>query len=204
MKKLTTLAVLALVALTPLCAQTSRKDSAKAGKEAAVAAKTLKREGFKMVGLGDMQASLQQYIIKARGGCVEVVGTSEGCMSSNLAQLTAVNNAANMYAVNAGGAVRGRIVSTASSLTGKQVDEVVASFERLVLKDIHGELVPYVVVVKEKKGTYAARAYCLVDPQPSLRVRKLAIEAALEEQAMAEEYGSLISDWIDEGFEKAE
>lgn len=202
MKKLMIIAAAALVALAPLYAETSKKDIANARKEAATAAKRLHREGYKTVELGDVETRLEKFFLKTYAGCTQVVGTAEKCVTSNLAQLTAVNNAANMYALNAGGVVRGRIVSSTSSLTGTQIDELVSSFERIIQKEIRGELVQYVIAVKEKKGVYAARAYCLVDPQASIRVKRLAIEAALEEQALSQQYGSLISDWIDEGFAK--
>ena len=73
-----------------------------------------------------------------------------------------------------------------------------ASFERLVEKRIGGELMPYVVAFKTKKGVTSARAYCLVDIAEAYKARKEAMEMAL-----AEQYGSMVSDWIDEGFDKA-
>ena len=202
MKKIILIAAAALVALAPLSAE-SKKDQRDARKEAAAAAKTLKRDGYKPLELGDIQTRLEKYFIKTYDGCEQVVGTAENCMSSNLAQVTALANAANKYAINAGGSVRGRMVSSTSTLSNAQVDNLVASFERLVEIEIKGELVPYVLAVKEKRGVHSARAYCLVDIDGCLKAKMRAMQAALQEQALLEQYGSSISDWIDEGFKPA-
>ena len=85
----------------------------------------------------------------------------------------------------------------------QQIDNIVASFERLVNKDIRGELVPYASFYKAKGSLYTARVYCIVDEDAAARARRHAMELALEEQALTEKYGSLVSDWIDEGFWKA-
>ena len=202
MKKIFLIAAAALVALAPLSAE-SKKDQRDARKEAAAAAKTLKRDGYKPLELGDIQTRLEKYFIKTYDSCEQVVGTAENCMSSNLAQVTALANAANKYAINAGGAVRGRMVSSTSTLSNAQVDNLVASFERLVEIEIKGELVPYVLAVKEKRGVHSARAYCLVDIDGCLKAKMRAMQAALQEQALLEQYGSSVSDWIGEGFKPA-
>lgn len=201
MKKVLTIMIAALVALAPAFGQ-NRSDLKSAKKEAASAAKMLKREGFKPVELGDVKTRLEKYFLKVNAGCAQVIGVADNCLSTNLAQVTALSNAATQYAMLAGGDVRGRIVSSTTSLSGQQVDNIVSSFERLVEKDIRGELVPYVTAVREKKGRITARVYCIVDMDAAAQLRRRALEIALQEQALAEKYGSMVSDWIDEGFNK--
>ena len=201
MKKALTMMIAALLALAPVFGQ-NRADLKSARKDAASAAKMLKREGFKPVELGDIKTRLEKYFIKVNAGCTQVIGVADNCMSTNLAQVTALSNAATQYAMLAGGDVRGRIVSSTTSLTGQQVDNIVSSFERLVEKDIRGELVPYVTAVREKKGRITARVYCIVDIDAAAQLRRRALEIALEEQSLAERYGSMVSNWIDEGFNK--
>ena len=201
MKKALTMMIAALLALAPVFGQ-NRADLKSAKKDAASAAKMLKREGFKPVELGDIKTRLEKYFIKVNAGCTQVIGVADNCMSTNLAQVTALSNAATQYAMLAGGDVRGRIVSSTTSLTGQQVDNIVSSFERLVEKDIRGELVPYVTAVREKKGRITARVYCIVDMDAAAQLRRRALEIALEEQSLAERYGSMVSNWIDEGFNK--
>lgn len=202
MKKLVLIVVAALVAFAPVYGLTGN-DANAARKEAAAAARLLKREGYKPMELGNVRTRLEQYFLKINSGCAQVVGTADNCMSTNLAQVTALANAANQYAMLAGGDIRGRILTSTTSLTGQQVDNIVSSFERLVAKDIRGELVPYVTAVRETNGRIAARAYCIVDLDAAYQIRRRALEIALEEQALAEKYGSMVSDWIDEGFDKA-
>ena len=203
MKKLAMILMALLVAFAPVYGQT-KSDINTARKEASAAAKALKRDGFKAIELGDIKTRLEKYFLKVNAGCAQVIGVAENCMSTNLAQVTALANAANQYALLAGGDVRGRILSSTNSLSGQQVDNIVSSFERLVEKDIRGELVPYITAVREKRGRYAVKAYCIVDIDAAYQVRRRAMEIALEEQALAEQYGSMVSAWIDEGFNKVQ
>lgn len=202
MKNLIIIAAALLVAAAPLGAQT-RRELRNARTDAASAARTIRKEKFRMVELGDVETRLGQFFTKVNGGCVQVVGIADGCVSANLAKMTALNNAAVEYASNSGGKVRGRITSDASTVAGGQVDAIVAAYERLVLKEINGELVPFITLLRKgRDGGYDARVYCLVDRESAHSARMRAMELALEETRMAERYGSMISDWIDEGFSK--
>lgn len=203
MKKIAMILMATLIAFAPVYGQT-RRDINTARKEASAAARALKREGFKAIELGNIKTRLEKYFLKVNAGCAQVIGVADNCMSTNLAQVTALANAANQYALLAGGDVRGRILSSTNSLSGQQVDNIVSSFERLVEKDIRGELVPYITAVHETRGRYAVRAYCIVDIDAASQVRRRAMEIALEEQALAEQYGSMVSAWIDEGFNKVQ
>ena len=199
MRRIVIISVAALVALAPVSAQ-SRQDMRAAKKEAAEAAKRLKRDGYKPVELGDIQTRLEKYFLKTYAGCAQVIGIAENCISTNLGQVTALANAANQYALLAGGDIRGRLTSSITNLNGQQMDNLVSSFERLVEKEIRGELIPYVTAVRERRGVYSVRAYCIIDEDAAAQVRRRALMTALEEQKLAEQYGSMVSNWIDEGF----
>ncbi len=199
MKRIVFLVVAALVALAPVSAQ-SRQDLRAAKKEAAEAAKKLKRDGYKPIELGNVQTRLEKYFLKTYAGCPQVIGVAENCMSTNMGQVTALANAANQYAILAGGDIRGRLTSSITSMNGQQMDNLVSSFERLVEKEIRGELIPYVTAVRERRGAFSVRAYCIIDEDAAAQVRRRALMTALEEQKLAEQYGSMVSNWIDEGF----
>lgn len=201
MKQLAMLMMAALMVAAPMYGQTKNELNA-AHKEAVAASKELRRAGFKPVELGNVQTRLEKYFLKVNAGCAQVIGVADNCMSTNLAQVTALANAANQYALLAGGDVRGRIVSSTASLSGQQVDNIVSSFERLVEKDIRGELVPYITAIRDNRGKIDARTYCIVDVDAAYQLRKRALEIALEEQSLAEQYGSMVSSWIDEGYDK--
>src|SRR5574344_812376 len=121
MKKIVLIMIAALIAYVPMCGQTRSEQNA-AHKDAVAAAKELRRAGFKPIELGNVQTRLEKYFLKVNNGCAQIIGVAENCMSTNLAQVTALANAANQYAMLAGGDVRGRIVSSTTSLTGQQVD----------------------------------------------------------------------------------
>ena len=199
MKRIVLFLVAALVALAPVSAQ-SRQDLRAAKKEAAEAAKALKRDGYKPIELGNVQTRLEKYFLKTYAGCAQVIGIAENCISTNLGQVTALANAANQYALLAGGDIRGRLTSSITSMNGQQMDNLVSSFRRLVEKEIRGELIPYVTAVRERRGAYSVRAYCIIDEDAAAQVRRRALMTALEEQKLAEQYGSMVSNWIDEGF----
>ena len=156
MKRLIIILAAALAVLSPAPAQTTdhdvkaaQKTAKEASRKARSAEKSLRREGYRSYDIGTANASLRQYFQKVESGCTSIVGTSGPCITENLAKLTSLANAANEYAILNGGEIRGRITTSASSLSGAQIDNLVASFERLVEKDIRGELIPVAVFFKE-------------------------------------------------------
>ena len=172
MKKLFSILIATIVAFSPVYAQT-KKDAKTAKKEAKLAAKDLQREGYKLLELGDLQIQLEDYLLKAKSGQKQIVGTAEGCMSLNLAKTTALNN-----------------------------DDIVGVYERLVLKEIKGEIQTCVTLVKETKKKYDVRVYCLVDYDAAHAARMKAMRLALEELELTQKYGTEVSNWIDEGLNK--
>lgn len=202
MKKLFVLfAAVLLVAASPLQAQTKAELSS-IRKEAKKTSKKLNRDGFRMLEAGQLDDRMADYLIKVHGGCTQLVGTAEGCMSINLAKVTALNNAANEYATLSGGLVKGRLTTSVNNLSDLQTDDLAGAYERLVYKKIQGEIVSPIILVRKTKSGYDVRAYCLVDYNASLIAQKSAFQKAIEESGLAQEYGSQLSDWIDEGFEK--
>lgn len=202
MKKIIIFTTALLIAAVSLSAQT--KGELKSIKyEASAAARSIRKEKFKMVELGNIKDRLEQYFLKVNSGCQQVVGLSEGCVTANLAKISAINNAANDYASNAGGTIRGRITSEANTISEEQTDALVAAYERLVLKEIKGELIPFITLMRQnKKGGYDVRIYCIVDYETAHQARLCAMQRALEESQLAQKYGSQISNWVDEGFNK--
>lgn len=201
MKKIVLMILAAIVAIGPVAAQSNREIRA-AKREAKTAAKQLKRDGFKLLELGDLQMQLEDYLLRAKAGCKQIVGTADNCMSINLGKTTALNNAINEYATLSGGVVKGRITTSTSNISGQQADDIVAAYERLVLKEIKGEIQTCITLVRQNKKNYDVRVYCLVDYDAAHAAKMKAMQLALEELNLAQQYGSAISDWIDEGLEK--
>ena len=209
MKRIITLWAAALVVLAPICAKgdnkkthAERRDAKSAQKEAAAAGRALRRDGFRCYDPGTRSLPLEHYYLKVNAGCTGIIGTSGPCLSENLAKITALANAANEYALLQGGRVRGRVVSSATSLSGQQADNLVASFERRVEKTIRGELLPCAVYYKERGGRYQVRVYCIIDEDAAAKARRRAMQLALEEAGLADQYGSMVSAWIGEAFDE--
>ena len=76
-------AIAILVASTPVFAQ-SNKDVKAAKKEAKTAAKQLKKEGFKLLELGDIEVQLGDYLVEAKSGQKQIVGTADDIVSPSL------------------------------------------------------------------------------------------------------------------------
>lgn len=176
MKKLITIWAAALVVLAPLCAKSAKE----AHKQAKAAERTLKKDGFKPYELGSVTVNLENYFQKVDAGCTPILGTSGPCITENLAKMTALANAANEYALMQGGDVRGRLISVGTNLSGQQMDNLIASFERLINKNIRGELIPYASFYRERGGMYQVRVYCIIDEDAAARARRHALERALK------------------------
>jgi len=199
MKRLFMAAMALIIAFTPAMAQT-KQDIKAAKKEAKAAAKQIKKEGYKLLEIGDLQTQLQDYLAKTKAGQKQLVGTSENNMSINLGKTAALNNAINEYATMAGGMVKGRITTNVSNISGQQLDDIVAAYERLVLKEIKGEIQSCITLVKNKKNSYDVRVYCLVDFDAAHAAKMKAMNLALEELELSEKYGTAVANWVDEGF----
>lgn len=123
--------------------------------------------------------------------------------SINLGKIKVRNEAMNEYAESAKSMIRGRITTDIRDIDESQVENLVSSYERLVLKEINGEVKSSYTLYRENKdGKYDVRGYFLVDLESASKARKRAMELALEESELAHKYGNEISNFIDEGFNK--
>lgn len=200
MKRIILIVIAAVIAISPVHAQ-SRREVKAAKKEAKLATKQLKSDGFKLLELGDLRLQLENFLIKAKTGNKQIIGTADDCISINLGKTIALNNALVEYANLSGGIVKGRITSDASNVNGQQADNLVAAYERLVLKEIKGEVQTYVTLIREEKKTFDVRVYCLVDFDSAHAAKMKAMEQALEELDLSQQYGSKTAEWVGEGWE---
>lgn len=198
-KHILIIAAALLVAAAPLGAQ-GKSEAKDIRKEAKAAAKQLRKDGYSILGVGELESQLTLYLTKVRGGCTQIIGTADGCMSINLGKVTALNNAANEYATLSGGLVKGRLTSSVIGISEQQADDLVGAYERLVYKNIQGELVSPLVVYRKTRDGFDVRAYCLVDYDSSGIAQQAAFHRALESSGLAQEFGSQLADWINEGF----
>lgn len=197
MKKILFILAAVLVAVAPVSAQ-----SKAALKSAKKSAKVAQAEGYTLLESGDMVYRMAQHLQKVYDGYEEITATAEGKRSTNLAKSIARNNALNEYAEKARSIVKGRVASDMSDLNDVQKENFVAAYERLVLSELKGEVKTSYTLVRENKktNTYDVKLVCLIDAEGAHKAHLNALNRAAEEQKLAQQYGSNISNWIQEGF----
>lgn len=134
----------------------------------------------------------------------EVVGIAAKFKSKNVGKQMAVNNACLTYAQEAGSYVKGRVVSDMAGdgiETDKEFDHFYAAYERLVEKEIKGEMQESYSIIRElKDGTFEMQVYYIVSEKAASKARIRALENAAKESAAAQKYAEQVSDFVKEGF----
>lgn len=134
----------------------------------------------------------------------EVVGIAPKFKSKNLGHQMAINNACNTYAQQAGSAVKGRIISDMAADgddVASEFDHFYAAYERLVEKEIKGELQESFSIIRElAKDEYELQTYFIVNEDAATKARIRAYENALKESEAAQKYATKVSEFVREGF----
>lgn len=201
------LLTLALVCPSTLNAQNKALNKA-LKKEYKSKMKEYKKEGWKIFGSSrSLDVSLLSHYDKLyQGGenTYEVVGIASAFKSKNIGKQTALNNACNIYASQAGSRIKGRIVSdmgaNADDVTS-EFDHFYAAYERLVEKEIRGELSESFSIIRENKdGSYEMQTYFIVNEDAATKARIRAFENAAKESDAAQKYAEKVSKFVREGF----
>lgn len=140
----------------------------------------------------------------------EVVGIASRFKSKNIGHQQAINNACLTYAQQAGSSLKGRIVSDMAANgddTSAEFDHFYAAYERLVEKEIKGEMMESYSIIrclnpkaKEKDREYEMQTYFIINESAATRARIRAMENALKESEAAQKYAQKVSDFVKEGF----
>ena len=136
----------------------------------------------------------------------EVVGVASRFKSKNVGHQQAINNACITYAQQAGSNLKGRVVSDMAANgddTSAEFDHFYAAYERLVEKEIKGELVESYSIIRNidyRAGEYEMQTYFIVNESAATRARIRAMENALKESEAAQHYAQKVSDFVKEGF----
>ena len=171
--------------------------------------KELKKDGWKLAGSSRSLevALLLHYEKLSDPNNKELPGEVSSCKSINICRQAALNNACVYYASLAGSTLKGRIVADMSvnqlSEDGhEEFDKMYAAYERLVEKEIKGEIQEsYSLVRTGENGQKEYRTYFLINEDAATKARVRAWENAAKESQAAQQYGTKISEWIKEGFE---
>jgi hypothetical protein len=118
-----------------------------------------------------------------------------------------MNSACNKYAHDAQTMVRGRVMSDLFSDADDvpaEFDKFYSAYESMVVKEIKGEMTPTYSIVrvkgKDEKGRkiYEMRSFYVVNENAAAKARLRAMETALEESNMAQQYAKRISNFVRE------
>lgn len=140
----------------------------------------------------------------------EVVGIASRFKSKNVGHQQAINNACITYAQQAGSHLKGRVVSDIAANgddTAAEFDHFYAAYERLVEKEIKGEMIESYSIIrclnpkaKPQDREYEMQTFFIVNESAATRARIRAMENALKESEAAQRYAQKVSDFVKEGF----
>lgn len=169
--------------------------------------KEYKSENWKITGTSrTLEVKLlQHYELLKDEDNKEMEAYVSKCISINVCQQTAINNALTKYASLAGTYLRGRVTSELSNdQSSEQIpefDRMYAAYERLVAKEIKGELQESYSLVRDKGSSKEYRTFFIVNEKKASNARIRAMEQAFNESQLARENATKISSFIQEGFE---
>ncbi len=211
MKKLV-LFMLAIILMVPCVEATAQSKALKKAqkKEYNAKIKEYKKEGWKLFGSShSLEVALLKHYDRLNSlgeDGHELVSLATKFKSKNVGKQMAINNACITYAQEAGSYVKGRVVS---DLAGDGVsaeaefDKFYAAYERLVEKEIRGEMQESYAIIRELgDGTFEMQVYYIVSESAATKARIRAFENAAKESAAAQAYANKVADFVREGFDK--
>ncbi|NDV45993.1 hypothetical protein D0T49_02930 [Paludibacter sp. 221] len=138
----------------------------------------------------------------------ELPGVASNCRSINVCRQMAFNNAAIDYANRASSYVRGRVNSdilgdAADPKAKEEFDRFYAAYERLVGAEIKkGVISESYSIVRKKGDVNEYRILYTVNEDRAAKMRKKAMQEALEESKLAQDYANKVSEFVNEGFDR--
>ncbi|MDE7402740.1 MAG: hypothetical protein K2M87_04945 [Muribaculaceae bacterium] len=209
MKKIITL-ILALAFVMPFYADAANKQLEKARKkELSQKLKEYKKGGWTILGSRTLEFSLANHYDKLNQlgeDGHEVEGISSSTKSKNIGKQSAINSAVITYAQEAGSTLQGRVLADMAANgvePSAEFDNFYAAYERLVEKEIRGELEPsYTIIHDNGNGSFEVRSYFIVSEKAASKARQRALEGALKDSEAAQKIGDKISGFVREGFDK--
>ena len=171
--------------------------------------KEYEKDGWKHFGSSrSLEVALLSHYDKLRelgDEGTELVGIASRFRSKNVGKQMAANSACVTYAQQAGSYVKGRVVS---ELQGNgieptdEIDKFYAAYERLVEKEIKGEMSESYTIVRDlQDGTYEMQVFYIIDTHKASEARIRAFEDAMKEEALSQQQAEMLSGFIREGFD---
>lgn len=202
--------ILAVILMVPAVEAENKQLQKALKKEYKAKMKEYKKENWKLFGSSrTLEVALLQHYDQLNNlgeEAREVVGVASRFKSKNVGHQQAINSACITYAQQAGSHVKGRIVSDLAGNgddTSAEFDHFYAAYERLVEKEIKGEIIESYSIIRcinPKADEYEMQTYFIVNESAATRARIRAMENALKESEAAQRYAKKVSDFVREGF----
>ncbi|GHT13888.1 hypothetical protein AGMMS4956_10780 [Bacteroidia bacterium] len=166
--------------------------------------KRFEKEGWKLSGnVHTLDVALLEFYTKLndkKSQNTQLVGQVSQCKSINVCRQAAINNAITSYASIAESAVKGKITSdlNADAIAPEaEFDKMYAAYVRNVKTEIKGQITESFAVVKDKgDGNKEFEIYFIINEEQAALARKRAMERALKETEMAQEYARKIEEFV--------
>lgn len=168
--------------------------------------KTLKKEGWKILDKSktiDEAVLMHKVAMENDANNEQIITRISGCRSWQVCKDATIEYAVREYAQLAKKSLmRGVVNSEVGNLGGEELDGFYAAYERLVAANIEGELKQSFVLYKENgDGSKDYNAYYLINEISASQKRIKAMETALKESQIAQEYANRISAFVREKFD---
>lgn len=208
MKKVIML-LLAICMVAPVAMSQNKTLEKARKKEYKTKMKEYKKEGWKLFASSrSLDVALLTHYDKLNSmgdDAIEISGVASKFKSKNIGKQMAANNACLTYAQQAGSHVKGRVVSDmfgdGVEPTG-EFDRFYAAYERLVEKEIKGEMQESYSVIRDNgDGTFEMQTFYIVNENAAANARMRAYEYALKESEAAQRYAEKVASFVREGFE---
>ena len=152
-------------------------------------------------------ALLNHYEAMEKGDVIEISGFAKS-QSKNIASAELRQRAAEAYAHECGGFLKGRVTDEmGSSLNAEQLEELenfYAAYENNVQKEINGELRASYSVYRQTnlngKKVFEFEGLYLINEDAAAAARQKAMQNSFKESKLAQEHAKEISEFINEPF----
>ena len=203
--------LLSVLLIAPVSVQSQNLSKA-IKKEYKAKMKQLKKEKWELYGSSrTLDVSLAKFYeaLDGNDNVREVVGNAARFKSKTVGHQSAINDACRTYAQQSGSIVKGRIDSDLASDgedVGSEFDHFYAAYERLVEKEIQGELQEKFSLIRQidkENGdpVYEMQTFFIVDEEAASKARIRAYEQAVKESEAAQKMATKIGDFVKAGFE---
>lgn len=203
--------MLSVLLLSPISIQGQNLSKA-IKKEYKAKMKQFKKEKWELYGSSrTLEVTLAKYYeaMESNPNVREIMGNAARFKSRTVGHQSAINDACRTYAQQCGSFVKGRVDSDLASDgldVNSEFDHFYAAFERLVEKEIQGELQEKFSIIRQigsdkDEAIYEMQTYFLVDEDAASKARIRAYEQALKESEAAQKMATKIGDFVKAGFE---